>query len=131
MNMIRISLDVSWRFINLDYAFSHVSKHTSRPLYVYSDVGESNVLGDKITDFMRAMDYHREGKGSYFHEPTHLQYIPLRREILDIIQIQIAKTSGELVKFGQGVSTVTLHFKTLFSCLKHEKRVLPHPTGQQ
>ena len=42
----------------------------------------------------------------------------------DIIQIQIAETSGELVKFGKGVSRVTLHFK-------HEKRVLPHPTEQQ
>ena len=82
------------------------------------------MLGDKIPDFMRAMDYRREGKGSYFYEPTHLQYIPLRKEILDIIQIQIAEPSGELVKLGQGVITVTLHFK-------HEKRVLPHPTEQQ
>ena len=55
MDSIRISFDVSWRFINLDYA-----RHTSRPLYVYSDVGASNVLSDKITDFMRAMDYRRE-----------------------------------------------------------------------
>ena len=76
MDSIRISFDVSWQFTNLDYAFSHVSKHTSRPLYVYSDVGTSNVLGDQITDFMRAMDYRREGKGSYFYEPAHLQYIP-------------------------------------------------------
>ena len=82
------------------------------------------MLGDQITDFMRVMDYRREGKGSYYFEPKHLQYIPLRKEVLDIIQIQIAETSGELVKFGQGVSTLMFHFK-------HEKRVLLHTTQQQ
>ena len=82
------------------------------------------MLGDQIPDFMHAMDYRHEGKGSYFYEATHLHYLPLRKEILDIIHIQIAETSGELVQFGQGVSTVTLHFK-------NEKRVLPHTTQQQ
>ena len=124
MDTIRISLDVSWRFINLDYAFSHVSNHSSRPLYVYSDVGSSNVLGDQITDFIRAINFRREGKGSYFYEPTHLHYIPLRKEVLDILQVQIAESTGELVNFGQGVTTVTLHFK-------NEKRLLPHATEQQ
>ena len=37
--------------------------------------------------------------------------IYLRRKVLDIIQIQITKTSGELVQFGRGISTVTFHFK--------------------
>ena len=75
MDYIRLSFDVIWRFINLDYAFSHASNHTSRPLYVYSDVGSSNVLGDQITDFIRAIDFRREGKGSSFYEPTHLHFI--------------------------------------------------------
>ena len=111
MDTIRISLDVRWRLINLDYAFSHDSNHSSRPLYVYSDVGSSNVLGDQITDFICVIDFRREGKGSYFYEPTHLHYIPLRKEVLDILQVQIAETTGELVNFGQGVTAVTLHFK--------------------
>ena len=124
MDYIPLRLHVSWRFINLDYAFSHVSNHTSRPPYVYSDVGSSNVLGDQITDFIRTIDFRREGKGSYFYEPTHLHYIPLRKEVLDILQVQIAETTGELVNFGQGITTVTLHFK-------NEKRLLPHATKQQ
>ena len=124
MDYIRLSLDVSWRFINLDYTFSHISNHTSRPLYVYSDVGSSNGQGDQITDFIRAIDFRRQGKGSYFYEPMHLPYIPPRKEVLDILQVQIAETTGELVNFGQGVTTVTLHFK-------NEKRLLPHATEQQ
>ena len=35
MDYIRLNLAVSWCFINLDYAFSNVLDHSSRPLYVY------------------------------------------------------------------------------------------------
>ena len=44
---IRLSLDVSWRFINLDYTFENVFGHSMRRLYVYSDVNVSTVLGDQ------------------------------------------------------------------------------------
>lgn len=87
MHYIRLSLAVSWRFINLNYAFNNVFGHCTRSLYVYSDVGGSNVLGDQITDFIRDIDYRREGKGSYYFEPTHPHYIPLRKETLDILQL--------------------------------------------
>ena len=54
-----------------------------------------------MTDFIREVNYQREGRGSYYFEPAHLQYIPLRKEVLDIIQ----------VRGGRGVTTVTFHFK--------------------
>ena len=123
-NYIRLSMAVSWRFINLDYAFENVFGHSTRPLYVYSDVGGSSVLGDQITDFIREVNYKREGKGSYYFEPTHLQYKPLRKQLLDIIHIQIAEGTGHLVQFGNGVTTVTFHFK-------NERRFLPNPSEQQ
>ena len=108
---IRLSLDVNWRFTNLNYAFEHVFGNTSRSLFVYSDVRGSSVLGDQITDFIREVNYKRQGKGSYYFEPTHLQYIPLRKQLLDIIQIQIAEATGALTTFGRGITTVTFHFK--------------------
>jgi len=52
-----------------------------------------------------------QGKGSYYFEPTHLQYIPLCEEMLDIIQVQIAEAAGVLTTFGRGITTVTFHFK--------------------
>ena len=124
MNYIRLSFAVSWRFINLDYAFSNVFDHSTRPLYVYSDVGSSSVLGDQITDFIREVNYKREGKGSYYFEPTHLHYIPPRKETLDILQVQVGEETGQLVNFGRGITTVTFHFK-------NERRFLPNPPEQQ
>ena len=106
-----MSLDVNWRFSNLNYAFEQIFGNASRSLFVYSDAGGSSVLGDQITDFIREVNYQREGKGSYYFEPSHLQYIPLRKELLDIIQVQIVESSGALTTLGRGVTTVTFNFK--------------------
>ena len=51
------------RFINFDCAFEHVFGHSTRPLYVYSDVNASTVLGEQITDFIREVNYKRDGIG--------------------------------------------------------------------
>ena len=68
------------------------------------------MLGDQITDFICEVNYKREGKGSYYFEPTHLQNILLRKQLLDI-QVQVAESTGNLTTFGQGITTVTFHFK--------------------
>ena len=114
-NYIRLSLDVNWRFVNLNYSFKHVFGPSMRSLFVYSDVGGSSVLGDQLTDFLREVSYKREGKDTHYCEPTHMQYIPLRKELLDMIQIQIAEESGALTEFGDGVTTVTFHCKKIRS----------------
>ena len=100
----RLSLAVNWQFSNLNYSFKHVFGPNSRTLYVYSDLGQSSVLGDQVTDFIRSVNYKREGKGSYYFEPLHHQYIPLRKQTLDIIEVQVSEATGSLVQFGQGVT---------------------------
>ena len=52
-------------------------------------------------DLLREENYKREGKGSQYFEPLFIQYISVRKALLDII---------ELVKFGEGNTTVTLNF---------------------
>ena len=84
---------------------------SSRSLFVYSDVGGSNVVGNQVTGLLREVSLRREGKGSHYFEPTHLQYIPVLKEVLDIIEVQVAETTGDLVKFGEGNTIVTLKFE--------------------
>ena len=69
------------------------------------------MLGDQITDFIGEVNYKREGKGSYYFEPEHLQYKSLRKHLLDIIHVQIAEGTGALTTFGRSITTVTFHFK--------------------
>ena len=84
---------------------------SSRPLFIYSDVGSSGVVGNQVTDLLREVNFKREGKGSQYFEPLHIQYIPVRTDTIVIIETQVAETSGQLARFGEGNTIVTLHFK--------------------
>ena len=109
--MIKLTMTCNWRFINLNVAFKNVTGTTKRSLFIYSDVGGSGVVGNQVTDMLREVNYKREGKGSQYFEPLHIQYIDVRKETLDIVEVQVAETTGELVKFGAGNTIATLHFK--------------------
>jgi len=95
-------------------AFRSVVQEPTRSLHVYSDVGGSSMVGNRMTDLLREIKYQREGRGTMYFEPTHIQYVPVRNQVLEIIEVQIAETVGEgedLVKFKPGYSIVTLRFK--------------------
>jgi len=111
---LQLSMSCSWRFTNLNVAFRAVVGDPSRSLHVYSDVAGSTMVGNCVTDLLREIHYKREGRGTLYFEPLHIQYLPLRNEVIEIIQIEVAETFGTedtLVKFGQGNTLVTLHFK--------------------
>lgn len=63
---------------------------------------------------LREIKYHREGRGTVHFEPLRIQYLPIRNQVIEMVELQIAETVGEgddLVQFGPGHSIVTLHFK--------------------
>ena len=108
---VQLTLSVKWGFINLNHLFRSVLGPLARSLLVNSDVGSSSVVSNQVTDLLQEVDYRREGKGSYYFAPTHLQYIKLHKDTIAIIEIQVAETTGELVEFGKGNTIVTLPFK--------------------
>ena len=111
---LQLSMSCSWRFTNLNVAFRAVVGDPSRSLHVYSDVAGSTIVGNRVTELLREIQYKREGRGTMYFEPLHIQYLPLRNEVVEIIQIQVAETigtGGDLVKFGKGHTIVTLYFK--------------------
>ena len=100
---IRLSLSVNWRFLNLNNAFNNVFNKTSRSLLVYSDTGSSSVVGNQVTDILCEVNYKLEGRGSYYFELVHVQYIPVRKEVLDITEVQVAETTGEWTNLVKGI----------------------------
>ena len=111
---LQLSMSCSWRFANLNVAFLSVVGEPTRSLHVYSDVAGSSIVGNRVTDLLREIKYKRKGRGTMYFEPLHIQYMSLRNEVVEIIQIQVAETfgtGGDLVKFGEGNTIVTLHFK--------------------
>ena len=106
-----LSMSCIWRFINLNTSLKNVTDSTKRSLFVYSDVGGSSMVGSQVTDLLREVNYKCEGKGAQYFEPLHIQYIPVCKDLIDIIETQVAETTGQLVNFGEGNTIVTLRFK--------------------
>ena len=104
----------NWRFVNLDQAFRNVMGEPTRTLHVYSNVGGSTIVGDKKPDLLRDVTYQRTGSGTVYYEPVHKQYHAVRQRTIEIVEINIAETNGELVQFpddGRAQTYVTLHFR--------------------
>ena len=115
---LQLSSYCNWRFIYLDEAYRKafggvhesviVSAPHRGPMYLYSSVGQSTMLGNQVTDLLQEVPYALSGR--YF-EPRHVQHLPLPTNVIDIIETQVAENTGELVNFESGVMSVTLHFK--------------------
>ena len=111
-----LSMFVNWVFTDLDRSFDEafgdhfrrVYYLPKRPLYVYSNAGQSVITGDKVTDLLREVPYNPEEIG---YEPKHIRYIPLRSDVVDIIEVQVSENDGSLVNFEPGDTVVTLHYK--------------------
>ena len=109
---LHLGIWVNWRFFNLNSAFTRVIGTSTRTFHVYSDVCASSLMGNSIKDLLREIRYKREGRGAIYFEPVHIQYIPVRNNIVETIATEVAESeTGALVKFGKGEGILTLHFK--------------------
>ena len=112
---LQLSSYCNWRFYYLDESYqkafggslSTTTPHRS-PLYVYTNAGQSMVTGNQVTDLLREIPH---DPTMMTYEPAHIVYLPVRSEIVDIIETQVAENDGSLVNFASGVTTLTLHFK--------------------
>ena len=69
------------------------------------------MVGNQVTNLLQEVNYRQTGGGSPYFEPLHIQYILLDKDLLDIIDMQVLETTGELTEFGEGNTILTLHFK--------------------
>ena len=107
---MNLSMTCNWRFVNLNATFRPSLEFPSvRPLHVYCDVGTSSVVGGRITDLLREIKY--QPKETTHFEPRHIQYVPVRNEVVEIVETQMAEINGDLAQFGEGHTLLTLHFK--------------------
>ena len=109
---VHLGIWVNWRFFNLNSAFTRVIGTSTRTFHGYSDVCTSSLMGNSVKDLLCEIRYKREGRGAIYFEPVHIQYIPVRNNIVETIETEVAKSeTGALVKFGKGEGILTLHFK--------------------
>ena len=114
---------MEWRFENINSAFEGMMKEyeTSQAaaapkkdvswpshdhsILVYSNLVSPNRIGASNADLLRLVPVFSTNSLLHF-EPKHLQWLPLSKKQVDVIEIQVAKVSGELVQMDVGAKTV-------------------------
>ena len=107
-DVLHLSCFINWVFMELDTSFERAFGNSHRPMYLYSNTAQSTIVGNQVTDLLREVPYSLESR---HFEPNQIQYLPVRSDSLDIIEMQVAEVDGKLVEFSPGVTSVTLHFK--------------------
>ena len=101
-----LSQTMAWRFKNLNVAFGQLASQKSQTLFVYSDVGNSNFMGDSEHPLIREVHYRQDGSGVVYFEPIHIQWMPMHREYLDVIEVSLGESNGNLADFAKGNRTI-------------------------
>ena len=112
-NRLHLSRMVEWQFNNLDASFEKIVGTSKRTVMVYSDIVESTVVGSGKYPLLREVQLLRTGEGESTAEPLHHQWIKVRGQQLDILEVEIASTSGPLAILPPGKTLVTIGLKQL------------------
>ena len=110
---LHLSRMVEWQFNNLDASFEKIVGTSKRTVMVYSDIVESTVVGSGKYPLLREVQLLRTGEGESTAEPLHHQWIKVRGQQLDILEVEIASTSGPLAILPPGKTLVTIGLKKL------------------
>ena len=110
---LHLSRMVEWQFNNLNASFEKVMGTSKRTVMVYSDLVESTVVGSGKFPLLREVQLLRTGEGESTMEPLHHQWIKVRGQQLDILEVEIASTSGPLAILPPGKTLVTIGLKQL------------------
>lgn len=116
---LRLHSLVSWYLSELDRSFHNpdaFTNHYKRTLYVYSDLVQTQLVGGSETDLLSQVVYGGgDGESNLRNrfELQHLQFIPIRKNKFDTVEIGISETDGTQTVFPNPKSEtiVTLCFK--------------------
>ena len=110
---LRLFPAFEWQMNNLDASFEKIVGTRKRTVMVYSDLVESTVVGSGKFPLLREVQLLRTGDGESTAEPLHHQWIKLRGQQLDIVEVEIASTAGPLTILPPGKTIVTIGLKQL------------------
>ena len=108
---MRLHQAFEWQLNNLDASFEKMVGTRKRTVMVYSDLVESTIVGSGKYPLLREVQLLRTGDGESTAEPLHHQWIKLRGQQLDIVEVEIASTSGPLAILPPGKTIVTIGLK--------------------
>ena len=110
---MKLQMGFEWQLNNLNASFEKIIGTRKRTVMVYSDLVESTVVGSGKYPLLREVQLLRTGDGESTAEPLHHQWIKLRGQQVDIVEVEIASTSGPLAILPPDKTLVTIGLKQL------------------
>lgn len=83
----------------------------TRSLYVYTDLTQTQIVGETETDLLREVTIKSSVKGRKLYEPKNLRFLPISKNIFDTAEVGISETDGTQTKFFGGESILTVKFR--------------------
>ena len=104
---------MEWRFNNLNASFEKIVGVRQRMAMVHSDVVESSVVESGKFPLLCEVQLSKTGDRRSTVEPLHHQWLKIRGNQLDIIEVEIATPNGLLAILPPGKTIVTIGLKQL------------------
>ena len=82
-----------------------------RTRFVYTDLTQTQIVGGTETDLLREVSFTNNEKGKHLFEPLRLQYLPIRKNVFDSVEVGISETHDSQVNFKDGQAILTINFR--------------------
>lgn len=83
-------------------------------IFIYCDLLEEVRVGNSLVPLLRTVPFNNNTYGGIisitYDKPI---YLPIRKNFIDKVKIELRDSIGELIPFDEGLTTVILHFKRL------------------
>ena len=103
----------NWHFVRLNEAFAKLKQTPlavqtiERPLFVYVNLVESQLLEQSYNELLRTVPYK---SGGAWWEPQQVHYHHLRGSKIETVHVRVKEVDGRPVTFPKEKMTICLHF---------------------
>ena len=102
---------VDWHFQNLNALFNTHVGAVKQTVMVYCDAAESTIVGAQKHSLLRKVELERKGEGRATIEPQHREWIRVRNQHIESIEVSLATQHGNLLVLPPGKTLITLRFQ--------------------
>lgn len=85
-----LRLTLNWLFSSLNVTFRQLEGKPFRTFVVYSEVVDSNIVGDQLHPLVHEVEYRGESKGVASFESLRIQWRPCQREFIDTVEVEVS-----------------------------------------
>ena len=111
---VKLKGNVNWNLYGMRSGwFEREFVDFNRTLRVFSNANASSMIGNQVTDVLREVNLTGANQGELYFEPKHRQYLQVRQQEFEIIEIALDDLKGQHPSLGKGTTSVVLHFKQI------------------